>query len=85
MSSVESLGLIAGALIACSMIPQLIRVFKLKSTKEISILFAILFILGATCWIVYGLLLQLVSVVLWNSIMIALFTTLLYAKLKYGR
>ncbi len=83
MSSVESLGLVAGALIAGSMIPQLIRVFKLKSTKEISILFTILFLLGATCWIVYGILLQLVSVILWNSVMIVFFAILLYAKLKF--
>ncbi len=34
----ESLGLVAGALVTCSMIPQLTRVFKMKSAHEISIL-----------------------------------------------
>ena len=30
----ESLGLVAGALVTCSMIPQLIRVYKLRSARE---------------------------------------------------
>lgn len=35
----ESLGFVAGALVTCSLIPQLVRVFKLRSAHEISLLF----------------------------------------------
>ena len=85
MFSAEYLGFVAGALIACSMIPQLTRIFKLKSAREISVLFTSLFLLGVTCWIIYGIVLSLLSVILWNAIMFVLFSILLYAKLKYGR
>ncbi len=81
----ESLGLVAGALIACSMIPQLIRVFQLKSTHEISMLFTILLLLGVICWLAYGIYLRLIPVILWNAIMATLVALLLYAQLKYGR
>jgi len=81
----ESLGLVAGMMVTCSMIPQLVRVFKLKSAREISILFTILLLLGMICWLVYGIYLKLTPVILWNAIGAVLVALLLYSKLKYGR
>ena len=85
MQLAESIGLIAGALVTCSIIPQLIRVFRLKSAREISTLFTTLLWLGIVLWLVYGSLLQLAPVIIWNAIGAALVLILLYAKLKYGR
>jgi MtN3 and saliva related transmembrane protein len=82
---IESLGLVAGALTTCSLIPQIIRVFKLKSAREISILFTTLILLGLLLWLAYGILLGLLPVIVWNAIGAALAATLLYAKLRYGR
>ena len=84
MVSIEYLGLVAGALIACSMIPQLIRVFQLKSAREISLVFTTLLLLGVICWLAYGIYLRLFPVILWNAIMAILVAMLFYAKLKYG-
>ncbi|MFC1962679.1 SemiSWEET family sugar transporter [Chloroflexota bacterium] len=81
----QSLGLIAGALVSLSLIPQLIRVFKLKSAREVSTLFTILLLLGIISWLSYGILLGLTPVILWNAIGAVLVAILLYAKLKYGR
>jgi len=81
----ESIGLVAGALVTFSMVPQLIRVFKLKSAREISILFTTMLLLGIICWMAYGVYLKLTPVILWNAIGAALVILLLYAKLKYGR
>jgi MtN3 and saliva related transmembrane protein len=81
----QSLGLLAGALVTCSMIPQLVRVFKLKSAREISELFTILLLVGMICWLVYGISLRLTPVILWNAIGAVLVALLLYAKLKYGK
>ena len=81
----ESLGFIAGALVTCSIIPQLIRVFRLKSAREISVLFTSLLLLGITLWLVYGIYLRLSPVIIWNAVGAALVALLLTAKLKYGR
>ena len=85
MVSAESLGFVAGALVTCSLVPQLVRVFRLRSAREISTLFTILLLLGIIIWLAYGISLGLAPVILWNAIGIALVAMLLYAKLKYGR
>ncbi len=85
MPLAEYLGLAAGALVTCSIIPQLVCVFKLRSAREISLLFTTLLLSGMITWIVYGIFLELAPVVLWNVIGAVLITVLLYAKLKYGR
>jgi len=83
--SAESLGFVAGAFATCSLVPQLIRVFKLRSAREISLLFNTLLLLGLITWLAYGIYLKLPPVILWNAIGAVLVSVLLYAKLKYGR
>jgi MtN3 and saliva related transmembrane protein len=85
LTLVELLGLIAGALVTCSLIPQLVRVFRLKSAREISTLFTSLLLLGTITWLVYGIMLGLLPVIVWNTTGALLVATLLYAKLRYGR
>jgi MtN3 and saliva related transmembrane protein len=85
LTLVELLGLLAGALITCSLVPQIIRVFRLKSAREISALFTSLLLLGTISWLVYGILLGLIPVIIWNATGALLVAALLYAKLKYGR
>jgi MtN3 and saliva related transmembrane protein len=67
------------------MIPQLVRVFKLRSAREISELFTVLLLAGMICWLAYGLYLRLTPVILWNAAGAILVALLLYAKLKYGK
>ena len=81
----ETLGFIAGAIVTCSLIPQLIRVFRLKSAREISMLFTSLMLLGIILWLAYGIYLKLAPVIIWNVVGAVLVALLLVAKLKYGR
>lgn len=85
MPLVEYLGFIAGALVTCSLIPQLIRVFRLRSAHEISLLFTTLLLLGILTWLAYGISLRLAPVILWNAAGAILVATLLYAKLRYSK
>ena len=81
----ELLGFMAGILTTAGFLPQVWRLFKLKSAREISLTFILLFIVGITFWLSYGISLGLFSVIIWNSITLALGFAMLYAKLKYGR
>jgi len=81
----ELFGYIAGALATGSLIPQVIRVFKLKSAREISLLFTVLLLAGICLWLGYGMYFKLTPIILWNAISAVLLSLLLYAKLKYGR
>ena len=80
----EFLGFLAGALITFSYIPQVIRLFRLKSAREISLLFTALLIAGLIVWLIYGVMLGLVPVIVWNSIGIVMGVVLLYAKIRFG-
>ena len=81
----DLLGFIGGALITISFLPQIIRVYKLRSAREISLLFTLLVLLGVFFWLAYGLYFRLSPVILWNSISAVLIVVLLVGKLKYGR
>lgn len=85
MSSFEYLGIVAGLLTTFALVPQIMRVYKLKSAREISLLFNTSMLLGIIIWLVYGIVLGLFSLIIWNSIGIVLNGWLLFAKLKYGR
>ena len=85
MHSAEWLGFIAGALLTVGFLPQVIRVYQLRSAHEISLIFTVLLLIGLICWVAYGIFFRLPSVIIWNSIAAALAVALLFAKLKYGR
>jgi MtN3 and saliva related transmembrane protein len=79
----DILGLVAGAITTGSLVPQVIRVFRLKTSREISLYFTILFIVGDSAWLFYGIYFKLMPVVLWNVLAIILAFLLLIGKLKY--
>jgi MtN3 and saliva related transmembrane protein len=83
--SIEWFGFIAGGITTIATLPQVIRVFKLKSAREISLIFVTSMIIGFSCWLAYGIFKQLTPLILWNSLSIMLFSVFLYAKLRYGR
>ncbi len=85
MSPQETLGFVAGILVTVALVPQVVRVFRLKSAVEISLPFTILLLIGMLCWLGYGILFQLFPIIFWNAMGAGLVATLLSAKLKYGK
>lgn len=81
----DFMGQAAGMLISISFIPQLIRVYKLKSAYEISTTFTSMLLLGLLSWIVYGIYFRLVPIILWDSIAFIEVLILLIFKMKFGR
>jgi MtN3 and saliva related transmembrane protein len=81
----EYLGLVAGLLTSTSLVPQIIRVFRLKSAREISLLFTLVMLTGVLLWLAYGIILDRLPLILWNSIGALFLIILLGTKLKYGR
>jgi MtN3 and saliva related transmembrane protein len=79
------LGLVGGFFTTTSLIPQVWRLYRLKSAKEISLAFNIFFALGVVFWLAYGIALGLAAVILWNGITLVLVSSMLFAKIRYGR
>ena len=84
MSFTEIIGILAGACTTLGFVPQVIRVFLLKSAHEISMPFTISFLIGVILWLIYGILANLVPVIFWNAASAFLGMLLLYAKIKFG-
>ncbi len=85
MEAANIIGFVGGAIMTLGLIPQVLRVYKLRSAREISLLFTLLLLFGLACWVTYGILLRLFPVVFWNALALLLMASLLLAKLKYGR
>ena len=85
MSFGEIMGLAAGLLTTGSFITQVIRVYKLKSAHDISLLFSISFVVGTVLWLAYGIQGQLLPVIIWNALGFIFTSALLIAKLVYGK
>ena len=84
MDSKEVLGFVAGAMISIALIPQVWRLYRLKSAREISLPFNLLFLLGGVLWLAYGIVQESPSIIVANSVNIVLVSAMLYAKVKYG-
>jgi MtN3 and saliva related transmembrane protein len=84
ISAAEAAGLVAGFLIAVALVPQIVRVWRLKDAREISLAFNLLTMAGTILWFVYGVMLGLFSVMLWNGVNFVLQSALLAVKLRYG-
>lgn len=80
----DILGYLAGFLITVGIIPQVVRLFKLKSAHEISLPFTLLFLAGGLCWLIYGIFMNALPMIIWNAISVALMCLMLAAKIKYG-
>jgi MtN3 and saliva related transmembrane protein len=81
----QLLGLVAGALIAVSFVPQIWKLFKLKSAREISLPFTLLQLCGGILFLIYGLALSLPTIIITNILNTLLVGLILYAKMRYGR
>ncbi|HAP66630.1 MAG TPA: hypothetical protein DCQ99_02195 [Nitrospinae bacterium] len=77
------IGLIAATITTLSFIPQLIKTWKLKETKDISLLMFVTLGVGIILWIVYGFLLWDLPLILANGITFIFVLIILFFKFKY--
>lgn len=80
----EIVGFIAGILVASSLLPQVVKSWKTKSTNDISLGWSITSLAGQFTWIVYGILITSYSLIIMSSITFVMALSVLYLKLKYG-
>lgn len=77
-------GLLAGILTTISFLPQAVKAWKTKSTKDISLSMFLCFCSGVILWIIYGLFTQNLPVFVANFATFVLAASILICKLKYG-
>ena len=80
----ELIGFLAGVLVAAALLPQVIKSWKTKSTKDISLGWSITSITGQIMWLVYGVLVSSPSLVIMSAVTLVMALSVLYLKLRYG-
>lgn len=83
MTGVDILGYAAGAITSLTFLPQVIKTWKEKSAKDVSLLMFIIAAVNEVMWIAYGVLLNNWVIILTNSIVLAMSLTMIYLKLRY--
>lgn len=84
MYSIELLGFIAGGLVAISLMPQVIKSWKTKSTKDLAISWTLINLAGQILWIVYGVYLESISLVVMSSVTLIMTIFLVGLKIRFG-
>ena len=83
MDFVITLGLIGATLTTISLLPQLIKVVKTRSTKDISAGMLALFVTAFFVWLIYGLLIKDIPLIIANSFAFAQSVMILIFKIVY--
>jgi MtN3 and saliva related transmembrane protein len=82
------INLIGSAAAVCTTIafvPQLVRVYRRKTARDISLAMFMVFSVGELLWLLYGIYIHSLPVILANSVTLALCLAILSLKLHYDR
>ncbi|MEO6444082.1 MAG: SemiSWEET transporter [Gemmatimonadaceae bacterium] len=80
---IRYLGYVAGFLTVSSFLPQVIRVFRTRQTRDLSLTMFALLITSGTLWMIYGFLQRDWPIVLTNIGMVTLNGALAFLKIRY--
>lgn len=83
MDTIVLIGYIAGTFTTLSFVPQVIRAWKLKETRDLSPVMLLLFALGVLLWTLYGIWTGSMPIIAANMISFMLILVLLWLKFKY--
>lgn len=82
---IETIGMLAGGCTTISMLPQVLRIWRTKSARDLSLSMFLIFGCGIGLWIVYGIAANSPSVILANSITMVFVITILVLAIRYNR
>jgi MtN3 and saliva related transmembrane protein len=81
----DLLGLSAGFLTSVAVLPQVVRTWRRKQARDISIWQPLILITGMALWLAYGVVLNDTPLIAANSFSIACYLMLLLMKIIYDR
>jgi MtN3 and saliva related transmembrane protein len=73
----EVVGIIAGALSCTTFLPQVIKTWKSKSTKDVSLTMFVIASIGTALWLLYGILINSISIIGTNIVVLIFSLTML--------
>ncbi|MBL7862154.1 MAG: SemiSWEET family sugar transporter [Cyclobacteriaceae bacterium] len=83
MDNTKLLGLVAGLLTTLSFVPQVVKTWRSRSARDLSLVMFLLYCLGVFLWMIYGFMIDELPVILWNIITLILASIILVFKIRY--
>lgn len=80
----QIIGYGAGITTAIAILPQVTKSWKTRSTKDISLLWTLIYLFSMLLWVTYGILLKEIPMIITLSIETILYVILLVLKIKHG-
>jgi MtN3 and saliva related transmembrane protein len=85
MTFAEGLGYAAGAVTTFTFLPQVIKTWKDKSAKDVSLLMFVIAAVNEVMWIAYGVLIDKMVIILTNAILLVMAVMMIFFKFRYNR
>ena len=83
MAYADIIGFIGGALTTLSLVPQAVKAWRTKHTRDISIWWIVTLTIGIVLWLVYGILISSLPIIVTNIATLILAVIVLTLKMKY--
>jgi MtN3 and saliva related transmembrane protein len=83
MDTIILAGYLAGTLTTIAFVPQVIRTWNLKETKDFSLAMLLLFSTGMLLWTAYGIWINSFPIIAANTVTFGLVLFLIWMKIKY--
>ncbi len=80
----ELIGFIAGCFVVASLIPQVVKSWRTKSTKDISVSWTAINLTGQLLWLVYGAVIGSLSLIVMTILTFVMMLSILILKLRFG-
>lgn len=77
------IGIIAGIFTTVSFVPQLVKIFKTKRGKDISLYMYVVLTTGIVMWLIYGFLIKELPIILANAVAFVLCSIIILMRVKY--
>lgn len=84
MTGVQVLGYSAGFITALTFLPQVIKTWKEKSAKDISLYMFVIAFINEIMWLAYGILRNDWVIISTNAVMLVMSGVMIMLKLKYN-
>jgi len=83
MSYTDIIGFIGGALTTLALVPQVVKAWKTKHTRDVSIWWILTLTVGIILWLVYGILINSMPIIAANGVTLILSLIVLILKIRY--
>ena len=77
------IGYVAALFTTFSLLPQIIRIWKLKEARDISLFMPLMVSIGAVLWLIYGIMIAEAPVIAANAVSLLVALTTLFVTIKY--